>query len=110
MRPRLRSVRTAVHRLRCADARPGGAVRRAGDHDRPGPQHTLALDVPAIGVHTTGLVDLGLTSSGALDIPENATTAGWFALSPVPGEVGPAVLAAHVDYDKKPGVFARLTR
>ena len=69
----------------------------------------VALDVPAIGVHTTGLVDLGLTPSGALDVPKDAATAGWFALSPVPGEVGPAVLAAHVDYDKVPGVFARLS-
>jgi Sortase domain len=68
----------------------------------------VALDVPAIGVHTTGLVDLGLTPSGALDVPKDAATAGWFALSPVPGEVGPAVLAAHVDYGKVPGVFARL--
>ena len=68
----------------------------------------VALDVPAIGVHTTGLVDLGLTAAGAMEVPEGATTAGWFALSPVPGEVGPAVLAAHVNYDKVPGVFARL--
>jgi hypothetical protein len=68
----------------------------------------VALDVPAIGVHTTGLVDLGLTPSGTLDVPKDAATAGWFALSPVPGEVGPAVLAAHVDYKRVPGVFARL--
>ena len=68
----------------------------------------VALDVPAIRVHTTGLVDLGLTPSGALDVPKDAATAGWFALSPVPGEVGPAVLAAHVDYTRVPGVFARL--
>jgi hypothetical protein len=68
----------------------------------------VALDVPAIGVHTTCLVDLGLTPSGALDVPKDAATAGWFALSPVPGEVGPAVLAAHVDYKRVPGVFARL--
>jgi hypothetical protein len=67
-----------------------------------------ALDVPAIGVHTTGLVDLGLAPSGALEVPKDATTAGWFALSPVPGETGPAVLAAHVDWEGVPGVFARL--
>ena len=59
-------------------------------------------------MHTTGLVDLGLTPSGAMDVPKDAATAGWFALSPVPGEVGPAVLAAHVDYERVPGVFARL--
>ena len=29
-----------------------------------------ALDVPAIGVHTTGLVDLGLTAGGAMEVPE----------------------------------------
>ena len=67
-----------------------------------------ALEIPAIGVNTGELVDLGLTPSGAMDVPEGASTAGWFALSPVPGEVGPSVLAAHVNYDGVPGVFARL--
>jgi sortase (surface protein transpeptidase) len=59
-------------------------------------------------VNTGRLVDLGLTKTGAMDVPDDAVTAGWFALSPVPGEPGPAVLAAHVDYKKVPGVFARL--
>jgi sortase (surface protein transpeptidase) len=67
-----------------------------------------ALEIPAIGVNTAELVDLGLTPSGAMDVPDDAATAGWFALSPVPGEPGPAVLAAHVDFEKVPGVFARL--
>jgi hypothetical protein len=67
-----------------------------------------ALEIPAIGVNTGELVDLGLTPSGAMEVPDDAATAGWFALSPVPGEVGPAVLAAHVDYKKVPGVFSRL--
>ncbi len=67
-----------------------------------------SLEIPAIGVNTGELDDLGLTPSGAMDVPEGASTAGWFALSPVPGEVGPSVLAAHVNYDGIPGVFARL--
>jgi len=67
-----------------------------------------SLEIPAIGVNTGELDDLGLTPSGAMDVPEGASTAGWFALSPVPGEVGPSVLAAHVNYDGVPGVFARL--
>ena len=67
-----------------------------------------SLEIPAIGVKTGELDDLGLTPSGAMDVPEGASTAGWFALSPVPGEVGPSVLAAHVNYDGVPGVFARL--
>ena len=69
-----------------------------------------ALEIPAIGVNTGELVDLGLTPSGAMEVPDGATTAGWFALSPVPGEPGPSVLAAHVDYKKVPGVFARLDK
>ena len=67
-----------------------------------------ALDVPAIGVHTTGLVALGLTPLGAMEVPDGAVTAGWFALGPVPGDPGPAVLAAHVSWAKVAGVFARL--
>lgn len=67
-----------------------------------------ALEIPAIGVNTGELVDLGLTPSGAMEVPDGAATAGWFALSPVPGEPGPAVLAAHVNWKKTPGVFARL--
>jgi sortase (surface protein transpeptidase) len=84
-----------------AASAPTSAVVRA--HSTP-----AALEIPAIGVNTGRLVDLGLTKTGAMDVPDDAVTAGWFALSPVPGEPGPAVLAAHVDYKKVPGVFARL--
>jgi Sortase domain len=68
----------------------------------------VGLDVPAIGVHVTGLVDLGLTRAGTLEVPKDAVTAGWFDLSPAPGEPGPAVIAAHVNYAKVAGVFSRL--
>jgi hypothetical protein len=66
------------------------------------------LEVPSIGVRTTGLVDLGLTPEGKMEVPHDAVTAGWYGLGPVPGEPGPAVIAAHVNYKKVNGVFARL--
>lgn len=66
------------------------------------------LEVPAIGVHTGQIIDLGLTSTGELEVPKDAVTTGWFTGSPAPGEVGPAVLAAHVDYNHVPGTFNRL--
>ena len=66
------------------------------------------LDVPSIGVHTTGLTHLGLTPAGKMEVPADAVTAGWYGLGPVPGEPGPAVIAAHVNYKKVDGVFARL--
>jgi hypothetical protein len=81
----------------------GSATVRVAERLKP-----VALDVPAIGVHTTGLVDLGLTRAGALEVPKDAVTAGWYRLGPVPGEPGPAVIAAHVNYAKVAGVFSRL--
>lgn len=67
-----------------------------------------SLSIPAIGVHAETIQDLGLTSSGELEVPGDATTVGWFTGAPSPGEPGPAVLAAHVDYKHVPGAFSRL--
>jgi len=67
----------------------------------------LRLRIPAIGVDTS-LVRLGLTSTGALDVPTRAMTAGWYTGSPVPGRTGPAIIAGHVHWSGVPAVFARL--
>ncbi|WP_206784087.1 class F sortase [Amycolatopsis sp. MtRt-6] len=67
-----------------------------------------SLTIPAIGVRAEGITDLGLAPDGALEVPGDATTVGWFTGAPSPGETGPAVLAAHVDYKHVPGAFARL--
>jgi sortase family protein len=67
-----------------------------------------SLIIPAIGVRAEGIKDLGLTPNGALEVPGDATTVGWFTGAPSPGEAGPAVLAAHVDYKHVPGAFSRL--
>jgi hypothetical protein len=67
-----------------------------------------SLTIPAIGVRAPEIAALGLTAQGALEVPGDATTVGWFTGAPSPGEVGPAVLAAHVDYKHVPGAFSRL--
>ncbi|MHA6619679.1 class F sortase [Pseudonocardia sp. DLS-67] len=72
------------------------------------PTTPVDLTVPAIGVHTGPLLDLGIAADGALEVPPDAATAGWFSLAPTPGSPGPAVIAAHVDYAGTPGVFQRL--
>ncbi|WP_240157323.1 class F sortase [Pseudonocardia broussonetiae] len=63
--------------------------------------------IPALGVDSA-MMDLGLQDDGTMEVPPDGTTAGWYALSPTPGEIGPAVLAAHVDWKGEPGVFHRL--
>ena len=72
--------------------------------------HPVGLQVPAIGVDTEGLLDLGIDKGGKLEVPPDALTAGWFKLSPAPGATGPAVIAAHVDYNGVPGVFSKLSK
>jgi sortase (surface protein transpeptidase) len=66
-----------------------------------------SLTVPSIGVQTS-LAPLGVDASGALVPPAAFDQAGWFVQGPAPGEVGPAVLAGHVDSTAGPAVFFRL--
>jgi hypothetical protein len=73
------------------------------------PDDPVALTVPAIEVRTGPLLGLGLDPTGALEVPPDAGTAGWFTLGPMPGAAGPAVIAGHVDYRGVPGVFKRLS-
>ncbi|GAA5126101.1 class F sortase [Pseudonocardia adelaidensis] len=72
------------------------------------PTTPVELTVPAIDVHTGPLLELGIDADGALEVPPDAATAGWFGLAPAPGSPGPAVIAGHVDYAGAPGVFRRL--
>jgi LPXTG-site transpeptidase (sortase) family protein len=70
----------------------------------------VALDVPAIGVHTN-LILLGKAADGTADVPpgEPGSPAGWYQYSPTPGAVGPAVILGHVNSTlSNVGVFYRL--
>ena len=67
----------------------------------------VRLIIPSIGVRT-GLVHLGLTSSGALQVPATTAVAGWYTGSARPGAIGAAVIAGHIDSVSGPGVFFRL--
>ena len=64
----------------------------------------VGLAIPALGV-TSAVIGLGLEDDGSMEVPPGAYPAGWYDQSPTPGELGPAILAAHVDWGGKPGVF-----
>ena len=66
-----------------------------------------SLTIPSIGVQTK-LIHLGLTKSGAMQVPSTVTVAGWYTGSPRPGATGAAVIAGHIDSQTAPGVFYRL--
>jgi sortase (surface protein transpeptidase) len=77
---------------------------------QPTPQKVarpVSLIIPAIGVRT-GLVHLGLTASGALQVPSTTAVAGWYTGSARPGAIGAAVIVGHIDSQTGPGIFFRL--
>ena len=99
---------------------PGASTARSAPV--PSPPVPTAIAIPAIGAHST-LVPLGLTPELALEVPpvDAPMQAGWYAGADpakpgdevVPGAVGPAVIAAHVDGEingrkGQPGLFKRL--
>ncbi len=67
----------------------------------------VGLIVPAIGVRTR-LIHLGVTRSGALQVPASTSVAGWYTGSPRPGQIGSSVIVGHIDSVQGPGVFFRL--
>ena len=66
-----------------------------------------ALVIPAIGVRTR-LIRLGVTATGALQVPASTAVAGWYTGSPRPGATGSSVIVGHIDSVSGPGVFFRL--
>ena len=68
----------------------------------------VRLQIPAIGVDSE-LIDLGLNDDGTMEVPPGGFPAGWYTGAPTPGELGPAVIAGHVDWTG-PGVFYDLHR
>jgi hypothetical protein len=68
----------------------------------------VAVSIPSLGIRST-LVDLGLDSNGAMEVPQDPARAGWFSGGPAPGALGPAVIAGHVTWNGAPAVFHRLS-
>ncbi|CAA9373638.1 MAG: putative secreted protein [uncultured Propionibacteriaceae bacterium] len=66
------------------------------------------LNIPSIGVRSSNFVDLEVAKDGTLEVPGSADEVGFYTAGPTPGQLGPAVLGAHVDSKKGPGIFYNL--
>lgn len=64
----------------------------------------VRLEIPDIGL-TTELSQVGKNADGSLEVPADANIAGWYRLSPTPGEIGPSIITGHVDTYTGPAVF-----
>jgi hypothetical protein len=94
------------------------AIEGAGNAGRPAgdPFGSVALGaqgmptrvrVSAIGLDSP-LETLHLGTNGALQPPKRFERAGWYVDGTAPGDIGPAVIAGHVDSKAGPAVFYRL--
>lgn len=113
---RLALAAVAVVGAVVAVAVPGGQpARTAGTSSVPGPvvvAPAAATAAAPVRVQFPGVdapvLPIGLAAGGALVPPADVGTVGWFAGGPQPGDVGPAVIAGHVDSVDRPGAFFRL--
>lgn len=68
----------------------------------------VSLDIPSVRIDTR-LLRLGLNRDGTLQVPWKPLLAGWYTGSPTPGQLGPSIIAGHVDsWATGPAVFYRL--
>jgi hypothetical protein len=78
------------------------AVRPAGSPSVP-----VRIDVTSIGA-SAAIDPLGLNRDGSLAVPKDFRRAGYYTGRALPGEIGPAIVVAHVGSRSGPAVFARL--
>jgi LPXTG-site transpeptidase (sortase) family protein len=88
---------------------PTGPIAAVPQSSKPAQvSEPVSITIPSIGVKAS-MIHLGLTKTGALQVPGSTTVAGWYTGSPRPGATGSAVIAGHIDSYKGPGVFYRLS-
>lgn len=81
-----------------------------------------SIEIPSIGLRSTTFVPLSVQSNGTISVPGTVNEVGLYRDGPTPGQLGPSVLAAHVDSPTgakgifyqlgavKPGDQVRITR
>jgi sortase family protein len=92
--------RSVVHRSGAAGVRAPATVALP-------PSAPVRLRISAIGVNAV-VRPLGLLADGTLQPPSAWQAAGWYDGGVMPGDLGPAVIAGHVDSISGPAVFYRL--
>ncbi|MDR3519468.1 MAG: class F sortase [Candidatus Pacebacteria bacterium] len=77
------------------------------------PQNTavgmpLRFEIPSLNINST-IEDVGLTSTGAMDVPNGPDATAWLDIGPRPGAIGTAVMDGHSGWkDNIPAVFDNL--
>jgi LPXTG-site transpeptidase (sortase) family protein len=71
-----------------------------------GPQ-PVGIVIEDIGVSDAEIIPVGVNEDLTFEVPP-ADQVGWYEFGPTPGETGSSVLAAHIAYNGRDGVFRYL--
>jgi LPXTG-site transpeptidase (sortase) family protein len=72
----------------------------------PGPV-PVSITIDGAQVLDAPVIPVGVLENGEMEIPGRLEV-GWYQYGPRPGEEGSSVLAGHIAFDNRPGVFRRL--
>jgi LPXTG-site transpeptidase (sortase) family protein len=86
----------------------GSAIYDPDDIADPSPP-PVGLTIDGIDVADAPVIPVGVLDNGEMEIP-GRDEVGWYRFGPTPGSEGSSVLAAHIAFDNRPGVFRRLAR
>lgn len=65
----------------------------------------VQLQIPSLHIDAP-IESVGLTVTGAMDVPQSIENVAWFSLGIVPGEIGNAVIGGHYGWkDQKDSAF-----
>ena len=73
------------------------------------PRVPVSISIQALKI-SAPVIQLGLTTSRTLDTPKKPGLAGWWRGGTLPGERGPTVIAAHVQWNRTKGAFYNLAK
>jgi hypothetical protein len=67
----------------------------------------VSLSVDGVAIDSAPVIGVGVESNGEMEIP-GAREVGWYRFGPTPRDEGSTVLAAHIAWNGRNGVFRRL--
>jgi len=71
-------------------------------------ERPISLSIPKIGVDAK-IQEVGITQKGNMATPNNFMDVGWYKFGTMPGDMGSAVMAGHVNNELNlPAVFGKL--
>jgi len=86
----------------------GSHSARLDEHPRRTPLVPVSVAIDPSGI-AGPVVPAGIDAAGDMAVGTDPDIVAWYEHGPSPGEDGSAVLAGHVDYGGRTGVFFRLT-